>query len=470
MGRYNRYRPQAKWALSDGDSVNFYEPDQLLSQQMSPKSLMKTEVAIRETAWNYYRVLGYLPNPSETLRKLGKDIGEYKYLLEDAHVNGVFSSRKAGSLSLNWILDRNDIPVRQYQTIKSLLDNWPVYDIMQEMLNCVWFGYQPLEVVWEKVGGMILPKEFTPKDPDWFRFSDINEARYLTKRNMVTGEPIPPFKFIMAKYRPSYERPYGRPVASTCYWACKMRHAGFRFFTQFVEKYGQPWVMAKYPLGTQQARVQEMLDMVTDCIQDGVVAFPKEFETESLDVNKTSSAEIFKMFIDICNREIAISLLGQELTTSTTGNGSYALGKVHHAVREDIVAEDKRIIENAFCTLISWIYEMNWKTDTQPVFKLVEEPEISKDESEIAKNLFSIGVKFKKEYFQSHFQLSESEFDVGEAPVPAGIGGISPSNAVEDQPKGSANVIRATHDVNDPAEKQSTYDSTKDAVKNLTRR
>ena len=64
------YQPnkQSTSLLASGGSMSFIEPDSLLSDQMSPRRALTNELAIRESAWNYYRVLGYLPNPSETLR------------------------------------------------------------------------------------------------------------------------------------------------------------------------------------------------------------------------------------------------------------------------------------------------------------------------------------------------------------------------------------------------------------------
>ena len=470
MGRYKKFYPNrlVKMPLASGGTMDFYEPDNLLSEQLNSKKMLTQEVAIRETAWNYYRVLGYLPNPSETLRKLGKDIAEYKYLLEDSHVNGCLSSRKAGTLSLNWSLDRNDCQTRQYQTIKAIMDNWPMNDISSEILNAVFFGYQPVEVIWEKVGGIILPKELVPKDPDWFRFSDVNETRYLTKRNMVTGEPIPNFKFILARYRPSYERPYGRPLGSVVYWPVKFRHSGLRFWTSFCEKFGQPWIKAEYPLGTQASRVHEMLAMLDNTIQDGVVAYPSEFKVEALKMNDTASADIFKNYIDQMNEEISIGILGQTLTTKMSKEGgSFAAAKVHATVRDDIVNEDKSIVEQVYNTLISWIYELNWSgSESRPKFKLVSAPTPTKDDAQAAVFLRQTGISFTKEYYQNRFNLLDTEFDL--APVPmAGLGG---SMGVEEPADAEALTAGLGHETRDTATNQPTYDATKDAVSKLTRR
>ena len=467
MGRYKKYRPSRfiQMPLASGGTLDFYEPDQLLSENLNSKKMLGMEIAIRETAWDYYRVLGFLPNPSETLRKLNKDINEYKYLLEDSHVNGCMESRMAGTLSQEWTLDRNDCATRQYQTIKAILDGWPINDIMHEILYAVFFGYQPVEVIWNKVGGQLLPKELVPKDPNWFRFSDINEIRYLTKRNMVTGEPIPNYKFIMPRYRPSYERPYGRPLGSAVYWPVKFRHSGLRFWTNFAEKYGTPWLNIRYPLGTQQARIAEMMSMVDTCVQDGIIATPTEFTVEALKMNDGSSSDIYKDFIEEMNREISIAILGQTLTTSMDkSGGSFAAAKVHATVRDDIAVEDKKLVEMVFNTLISWIYELNWKgSEARPKFKLVQALVPTKDDAQAAVYLKQSGVTFTKEYYQNRFGLTETEFDL----APVMVAGPGQDGTPPDM---DGDTAQLTHESTDLATNQPTYDSTKDAFNNLTRR
>ena len=464
MGRYHKYKPPriVKMPLAQGGTYDFYEPDHLLSEQMTPKQALPMEIAIRETAWNYYRVLGFLPNPSEVLRKLGKDISEYKYLLEDSHVNGCMSSRKAGTLSLKWTLDQNGCASRQYSTVKAILDSWNIDEIMGEMIHAVFFGYQPCEVVWKRQNGLVLPEKFVPKDPDWFRFSDINELRYLTKRNMVTGEPVPNYKFITTRYHASYERPYGRPLGSVVYWAVKFRHAGLKFWTEFAEKFGQPWIKATYPLGTQQARVMQMLDMLNTTIQDGVVAVPSEFNVETIDVNKTSSGDIFNQFLEHMNEEIAIGILGQTLTTKMDkAGGSFAAAKVHGTIRKDLVEEDRKMVERAFNELISWIYEINWNVDqVKPVFQLVSAPTPGLEDGQLAAALYETGIRFTKEYYQNRFNLLETEFNIPSAEEVAKQAMASKGMSPE------ANIPDATG----TAENKSTYDSTKEAVNRLTRR
>jgi phage gp29-like protein len=272
----------------------------------------------------------------------------------------------------------------------------------------------------------------------------------------------------MPRYRPSYERPYGRPLGSVVYWPVKFRHSGLRFFTQFVEKYGTPWLRAEYPLGAQASRVQEMLSMLDTTVQDGIVAHPSEFKVEALKMNDGSSADIHSKYIDMMNEEIAIGILGQTLTTKMSASGgSFAAAKVHATVRDDIVCEDKKLVEMVYNTMISWIYELNWaNSDARPTFKMIAAPQPTKDDAQMAVYLGSTGIKFTKEYYQNRFNLLDTEFEL--APVMAAGPGLPGESVAEKTVPPDTGSEIAQHEATDTATNSPTYDATKSAVKTLT--
>jgi len=496
MGRYPTYDPNQtiNWSKPATEKpTNFYEPDLLLSQQGG--NPLKNELMIRETAWNYYRVLGYLPNPSELLQGIAKDISEFNYMLEDPFVNGLMSSRKAGTLSRQWNLDRGKCPEKQFKIIHQIFSDWDIESIIDEILLASFYGYMPVEINWKKIKNSWLPKAMVPKDPDWVRFSDTNEDRYLTKRNMVTGEPLPQYKVYIVRFRAgNYSRPYGRPLAATLYWPCKFVHAGFRFFETFIEKYGMPWISTKYPLGTQVQRVQQVIDMLSSTTQDGVVATPTQFETDLLNLSDKVSAENYKLFIDLNHEVMSISVLGQNLTTKVAG-GSFAAAKIHGDVRQDIIMGDIHMAEMLFNTTIRWMFDLNWPGLQRPRFELIDNPKPQVQDGQMALYIAQAAQYnfFSNEYWKNRFNMLDEEINPNFVPMSPGGGTgvgtpggtdskvpgpvmppvqpIVPHAATEDTDFDPDPEIDAmTHDVTDAARNEATYESTIDSVKNLTRR
>lgn len=470
-----RHRKLASIPLTGGGSYNFYDPDIRLSQQLAvaqgqttgatqfPKSAMYQEIATRETAWNYYRVLGFLPNPEPILRKMGKDVDEFRSLLSDSRVKACFNSRRGGILSMSWSLDQDESQTRVYDAVESMLKGWNLREIMADLCQATWYGYQPAEVLWKREGGQIIASNLVTKDVSWFRYSDINELRYLTKRNMITGEPVPPKKFVVSRHHPSYWNPYGESLAAACYWPTKFKHSGYRFAAVFMEKYGMPWIQVNYPLGTQEARVREMVDIIAGTMQDGIIAYPDSMKAEALDMNKTASADIYEWFISLCNTEIEMAILGQNLTTEVKG-GSFAASKSHMQVRQDLIDEDCRMIEDTINTVIQWYVELNWGVGkAYPKFRLTPQSAPSLDDAKLALTLSQAGVKLQKEYYSKRFAMVDTEFDVGDMPQV----GIAAMKTQPGEPQAEATstddkeIAAATAEAKDPSTNSATYDAVK---------
>ena len=88
-------------------------------------------------------------------------------------------------------------------------------------------------------------------------------------------------------------------------------------------------------------------------LQDAVAIVPEEYSVEILDKssNQGKSDSMHKTYLDFMNLEIAMAILGNNLTTEVQG-GSQAAATVHMSVRDDIVESDANICEQVFNELI----------------------------------------------------------------------------------------------------------------------
>jgi hypothetical protein len=187
------------------------------------------------------------------------------------------------------------------------------------------------------------------------------------------------------------------------------RRNGFKWWVIFIEKYGMPWITANAPTG---AKAQEMADLATrleSMVADAVAVIPADYKTEFFESNKTASSAAYKEFIDQQNNEIALAVLGNNLTTEVTG-GSYAAAQSHMAVRYDITEGDTRIVEEVFNQLIKLTHGINFGSGEPPVFNLFPEKGVDKTLSERDVNLSGQGVKFSKEYYKRSYNLQDEDF------------------------------------------------------------
>ena len=387
--------------------------DESIIKRANTKKSLSEEIATRQRSLNFYSLCNILPDPDIVLRKQGKDIKIYRELLCDPHVIACVQSRKAGVLSLEWEIARGINKDKNIELLSNLLKKLDIYKLINDILDSVLWGFQPIEVIWEKSGNLILPTELKAKPTEWFCYDADNNLRFKTKQNYF-GELLPPKKFLCPQYNASYDNPYGDRILSKVFWQVVFKKGGLKFWTIFTEKYGMPHIIGKHPRGASQEETNALADMLERMVQDAIAVIPDDSSVELKEANKSSSAEIYEKLIDKMNAEISKAIIGQTLTTEIGNTGSYAASNTHFQVRQDIIDSDKRLVEKTINQLLRWIYELNFSTEIVPEFELYEEEDIDLNLAQRDKTLSESGVKFTKKYFIKNYGLDEEDFDIAE--------------------------------------------------------
>ena len=389
----------------------------VLKKANSKKNLTE-EIATRKRALNFYSLANILPDPDIVLRKQGKDVRIYKELLCDPHVFACVQSRKAGVLSLDWDINRGIDKDENTENIFKLLKSLDVHKLINDILDATLFGFQPLEIIWQKnKSGYILPTKIIAKPPEWFCFDDDNNLKFRTKENYY-GELLLNKKFLLAQNNPSYNNPYGERTLSRVFWNVTFKKGGMKFWVVFTEKYGMPHLIGKHPRGATKEETNTLADMLEEMVQDAIAVIPDDSSVEIQEASKSSSAEIYEKLIDKMNAEISKAILGQTLTTEIGSTGSYAAANTHMAVRQDIIDSDKKLVESVINQLIAWIYEVNFSNAEIPVFEMFAPEDVDLTLAQRDKILSETGVKFTKEYFIKNYGLEDDDFEIREDILP----------------------------------------------------
>ena len=388
--------------------------------ELNDKKSLAVEIAPRSRSFDWMGIMGLLPDPDPVLAKLGQDITVYRQLLSDAHVWSCVQSRKSGTLSCEWEIRESAkggvrSNKRAYQIIEDMMGQLDVYQIITDMLDAPFFGMSPIEVIW-KAGTNWLPERVMGKPPEWFAFDADNKLKFLSIDNMVDGEELPPYKFLLPTHHSTYQNPYGERVLSRCFWPVTFKKGGFKFWAIFTEKYGMPWIIGKVPGQTNATERDLLLTRLTNMVQDAAAVVNNDESVEITEAaGKTASADIYEKLISASNREISKAILGQTLTTELDKGGSFAATKEHMEVRADLIEQDKRMVSAMFNLLFSWVVELNFSDAAMPpVFAFYEEEDIQKDRSERDTQLTSQGVRFTAKYYQRIYNLEEDDFELSE--------------------------------------------------------
>lgn len=369
-----------------------------------------------------------LPNPDLVLRKLGRNINDYKDLMTDSQVYSCWQNRIAGVKALEYAINVDDVDTEQSEFIKRVFASLKMPYLLDAILEAILYGVQFLEIYWQPQGGKIVPTAIVAKPREWFVFNDRNEPRLRSKVGNTSGEALWERKWLIVQHNPSYENPYGEAILSRCWWPVQFKKNSWKFLMRFGEKLGTPFLVGK----TNQSPTDEEIDALYEDLeglrQDGVIVTPEDVEIMILEASK-GSGDLFAKIIQDCRVEITQAILSH---TSATQSTEGKLGQDHTAmaVRDDIVKGDRQLAEDTINKFIRWTIDANfYETSKYPTFQLIEKQALEKGRAErddlMTKNK---QVRFTKQYYTRHYGLEEDEIEIVEEPAaPSGATLASPS-------------------------------------------
>ncbi|MGI6394516.1 MAG: DUF935 domain-containing protein [bacterium] len=395
-----------------GGKKGFYiTPTEFVQISDGIKSLSQ-EISTRSASLDYSSLAGALPNPDVVLRKAGLRMTVYKELLTDTSVQAAYSSRKGGVKSKKWDIRWDN--EKGLSILTEMLKQLKINNIIDQILEAVFYGFKPLEIMWEYQNGLILPAKIIGKPVEWFIFNTEGQMRFLSKTSGNEGIELPNMKFLVPVNNGSYENPYGFATLSTCFWPVTFKKGGLKFWVTFAEKYGMPWAIGKVPRSTSSEARHEMANSLENMIADGIAVINDDGAIELKESgNKSTSTEVYKELVSEMRKEIALGLLGQTLTSDVGSTGSFAASKTHEDVRQDLIDSDKGLVEETINTLLTWITDLNFGNEKgYPEFYLYNEEDVDKVLAERDQILTQTGVKFTKTYYMRAYGLTEDEFEI----------------------------------------------------------
>jgi len=400
----------------------------------------KERYTFKTSLQTWYWVRQILPNPDVVLRKRNDSIMIYRELLSDPHLTACLESRESATLVNNWELERNECPARLYNGVKDWFFNIlerksDVSDLsrsetIENALDVIFFGYQPIELVWRYESRLWMPSKILPKPPEWFTWwSDQNgipRLRFLSTKNPIDGEDPPDdFTLMCVRIKPSYENPYGRGVASRCFWPIAFKKAGIEFWINFLERFGTPWIKGISEQPIEGAELTAFKNDLKELVQDAVVTVAGGRDVEILEAGQYKGSLGFDEMCDFMDSQITKTVLGHTLTTDAGERSSYAATRSAMSVRGDVTLKDTNLITGMFNDIIRLIGIRNGYNEASlPKVKpfranLVDTERSTRDEA-----LTRSGVRFSKNYFVKAYNFQPDDIDDVVDPKPQSMGAV----------------------------------------------
>lgn len=285
----------------------------------------------------------------------------------DAHLQSELGKRRATLLTVNWKITppKNATPEEQKDAalIEEILQDavW-LEDCIFDATDAILKGFACQEIEWESnlIGGLKLIRDVQWRDPAWFMLPKDNRNELRLRDGSQVGVPLSQFGWIthIAKAKTGYLSRIG--LVRTLIWPFLYKNYSARDFAEFLEIYGLPMRLGKYPEGATQAEKNTLLRAVMSIGHNAGGIIPRGMEIEFENATSGDSGSFLAM-IEWAEKSMSKAILGGTLTSQADGaTSTNALGNVHNDVRQELRDADLRRLEQTLTRdLVYPLYALN---------------------------------------------------------------------------------------------------------------
>lgn len=410
--------------------TKIYGPDgrELAINKVQEKPILDREIAVISIRdkWSTYPSQGLTPGSLARIFKEADqgDIYRQMELFEemeekDPHLFSVLQTRKNAVLGLDWEImpfsdDPQDVKVADF--IRKAFEFKGLEDNILDLLDAIGKGFAASEIMWVVRNNQVWVDKLLWRHQKRFVFDDLDKLKVITEESPVHGEPLPPHKFIVHLYKARSGYPARAGIIRVCAWMYLFKNYAVKDWVTFAEVYGMPLRIGKYDIGASQEVKDALISAIQSIGTDAGGIISKNTEIEFKEAIRGTS-DVYKTLVNFCNAEMSKAVLGQTLTTEVGDKGSYAAGRVHNEVRQDLKEADcKALAESLRWHLIYPLVLFNYGQDATARLPWIkhhfEEPEdLEKAAKTYSALIRDIGLPISKNHIYEKFSIPKPNKD-----------------------------------------------------------
>lgn len=381
----------------------------------------------------------------------------------DAHLFAELDKRRGAVTRLEWSIEPPKDASAAEKSLAAEVAEWfdelDVETVLADATDAILKGFAAQELFWNVHERVMLPS-FVARPQRWFTVDGTRETLLL--RNpaadpgqansasqhvnhaalpapTVNGEPLRPMSWWVHRHRAKSGYVARGGLLRVLAWPYLYKAYAQRDFGEFLEIYGLPLRIGKYPTGASDQEKMALLQAVTSLGHNAAGIIPMGMALEFQNAAQ-GQRDPFLAMLQYCDAAESKALLGQTLSASEGQNGTQALGTVHNEVRHDIRDADCRQIGRSMRELIERMVRVN-KGDLpgvrRPSFELdTGDAEDLKAYAEHLPALAKSGMRIAVDWVHEKLRIpvakaGEEVLSGGEPPVPPGTppGGTLPPGA-----------------------------------------
>lgn len=275
----------------------------------------------------------------------------------DAHLLSEMGKRKRALLTLEWdiVPPRNASAAEQAAAAyaKELIGDMPDFeDLLFDLMDAVGHGFSALELGWQMDGREWLIQSATHRPQSWFQLDRDTRSELRLRDNSPDGQTLNAFGWIVHTHKAKSGYLARSGLHRVLAWPFLFKNYSVRDIAEFLEIYGLPLRVGKYPVNASPQEKVTLLRAVAGIGHDAAGIIPAEMEIEFVEAVKAGH-DPFMAMIEWCEKSMSKAILGGTLTSQADGKSStHALGNVHNEVRHDLLVSDARQLNG---TLTSYL-------------------------------------------------------------------------------------------------------------------
>lgn len=342
---------------------------------------------------------------------------------KDGHIAAELGKRRR-ALLVDWSVVPPDNPTpaekRNAELLAELVGEIADFeDVLFDVTDAIGKGFSCCEIEWHKPGKYWLPKTITHRPQSWFTvhrgYRQQLRLRSNTTVDGIVGEPLQPFGWITHVHKAKSGYLERTAMFRQLVWPYLFKNYSVGDLAEFLEIYGIPVRIGKYPSGASEKEKMTLLRALVGIGHNAAGIIPAGMELDFLDA-ATGDPKAFELMLNWCERTQSKVILGGTLTSGADGKSSTnALGNVHNEVRKDLRDSDIRQVGSTITRdLLYPLAVLNGLAPDGmrrcPVFRLdVGETEDIKVYAEALPKLVDIGFQIPVQWAQEKVGIPQPE-------------------------------------------------------------
>lgn len=342
---------------------------------------------------------------------------------KDGHIAAELGKRRR-ALLVDWSVVPPDNPTPAEKSNAELLAELvgeiaDFEDVLFDVTDAIGKGFSCCEIEWHKPGKYWVPKTITHRPQSWFTvhrgYRQQLRLRSNTTVDGIVGEPLQTFGWITHVHKAKSGYLERTAMFRQLVWPYLFKNYSVGDLAEFLEIYGIPVRIGKYPSGASEKEKMTLLRALVGIGHNAAGIIPAGMELDFLDA-ATGDPKAFELMLNWCERTQSKVILGGTLTSGADGKSSTnALGNVHNEVRKDLRDSDiKQMCSTITRDLLYPLAALNGLAPDGmrrcPVFRLdVGETEDMTAYAEALPKLVDIGVQIPVQWAQEKLGIPQPE-------------------------------------------------------------